>query len=99
NPFVHWYTDNIVGAAEYFAAKTEEERAPLEKKVGIRVKKPRMIEVELIHPHSEFLEYLAMPSMAIIHPSLYEPGPQWKDVKKMIVSGPFVPVEWEIKKY
>ncbi len=75
--------DIVKNAREYRSGKVEDPD-----KVGIRVKDPRTLEVELTHPASHFLRILCHHSFAPVHPSILEEVPS-DSPTELISNGPY----------
>lgn len=92
--YAYWFTDNIVGAAEYNRSPTPENA----KKVEARAIDDRTFVVKLKKPLSYFIEICAE---AISYPVKKEVVEKWPDswtrAERLVSNGPYRLVEWKVQ--
>ncbi|MDB5038961.1 MAG: hypothetical protein JWQ35_2489 [Bacteriovoracaceae bacterium] len=99
NPNLENYTHNIEGAAEYVKNYSTPQQKDFEAKLGITLKGKDQIEIKIKKPSALFLNYLADPRCAVVHPSMWKQDSKaWTHPEEFIVNGPYKLKEWVVNK-
>lgn len=96
-PYVNWYTDFIVGAADVVANYNKPGKADAIKNLGVKIVGTDTIEIKLTKPVAFFGHLLTNPVFAIIHPNLYATDSKgWRTAGELISNGAYMLTEWKV---
>jgi oligopeptide transport system substrate-binding protein len=92
--YAYWFTDTIVGAADYAKEQTPARSAAM----GVKALDDRTLQIQLKKPVPYFLQILAESLSYPVKKSVVEKhGDRWTRPGNIVVNGPFVISDWKVQ--